>query len=38
MDMAQMNSLDASDRVKDLENTCEDLRRRLSEERQSKNN
>ncbi|KND89512.1 hypothetical protein TOPH_05925 [Tolypocladium ophioglossoides CBS 100239] len=38
MDLAQMNNMDANDRVKELENTCEDLRRRLSEERQSKNN
>ncbi|UNI14962.1 hypothetical protein JDV02_001538 [Purpureocillium takamizusanense] len=38
MDLAHMNNLDASDRVRDLENTCEDLRRRLSEERQSKTN
>lgn len=38
MDLANINSLDANDRVRDLENTCEDLRRRLSEERQSKNN
>ncbi|GJN83791.1 hypothetical protein PLIIFM63780_007340 [Purpureocillium lilacinum] len=38
MDLAHMNSLDASDRVRDLENTCEDLRRRLSDERQSKSN
>jgi chromosome segregation ATPase len=33
-----MNSLDASGRLKDLEATCEDLRRRLSEERQVKEN
>ncbi|KFA78134.1 hypothetical protein S40288_01376 [Stachybotrys chartarum IBT 40288] len=38
MDLAQINSLDAGDRVKELESTCEDLRRRLSEERQSKTN
>ncbi|KJZ78401.1 hypothetical protein HIM_02439 [Hirsutella minnesotensis 3608] len=38
MDLASINSLDASGRVKELENTCEDLRRRLSEERDSKNN
>ncbi|EQL03844.1 intracellular protein transport-like protein [Ophiocordyceps sinensis CO18] len=38
MDLANINSLDANDRVRDLENTCEDLRRRLSEERDSKNN
>lgn len=38
MDLAQINNMDANDRVRELENTCEDLRRRLSEERQSKNN
>ncbi|KAM4059779.1 intracellular protein transport-like protein [Hirsutella rhossiliensis] len=38
MDLANINSLDANGRVRDLENTCEDLRRRLSEERDSKNN
>ncbi|GAO15517.1 hypothetical protein UVI_02020720 [Ustilaginoidea virens] len=35
MDLAHMNSLDANDRVRDLEKSCEDLRRRLSEERES---
>lgn len=38
VDLANMNSMDASGRVKELENTCEDLRRRLSDERQSKIN
>jgi chromosome segregation ATPase len=38
LDMAQLRSQDASGRVKDLENQCEDLRRRLSDERQVKNN
>ncbi|KAF7562188.1 hypothetical protein G7046_g1949 [Stylonectria norvegica] len=38
IDLAQINTLDASDRVKDLERTCEDLRRRLNEERTVKNN
>lgn len=38
IDLAQMNSVDATGRVKELEGTCDDLRRRLSEERQSKNN
>lgn len=38
MDLANINSLDANHRVRDLENTCEDLRRRLSEERDSKDN
>jgi chromosome segregation ATPase len=38
MDLAHMNNLDASDRVKELEKSCEDLRRRLSEEKESKTN
>ncbi|KHN99934.1 uncharacterized protein MAM_01858 [Metarhizium album ARSEF 1941] len=38
IDLAHMNSLDASDRVKDLEKSCEDLRRRLAEEKESKSN
>ncbi|KAF5011668.1 hypothetical protein FDECE_2243 [Fusarium decemcellulare] len=38
VDLAQMNNADASGRLKDLENTCGDLRRRLSEERSVKNN
>ena len=33
-----MNSLDTNGRLKELEATCEDLRRRLSEERQVKEN
>jgi chromosome segregation ATPase len=37
-DLNSMNSLDASGRLRDLENTCEDLRRRLNEERQVKDN
>ncbi|EXM24204.1 hypothetical protein FOTG_08677 [Fusarium oxysporum f. sp. vasinfectum 25433] len=38
IDLAQLNSQDASGRLKDLETTCGDLRRRLSEERVVKNN
>ncbi|KAL6358073.1 hypothetical protein LRP88_08253 [Fusarium phalaenopsidis] len=38
VDLAQMNNMDASGRLKDLETTCGDLRRRLSEERTVKNN
>ncbi|KAI8684214.1 hypothetical protein NCS57_00087200 [Fusarium keratoplasticum] len=38
VDLAQMNNIDASGRLKDLETTCGDLRRRLSEERTVKNN
>ncbi len=38
IDLAQMSTRDATGRLKDLENTCEDLRRRLSEERQVKDN
>ncbi|KAI0126008.1 hypothetical protein BJ170DRAFT_583727 [Xylariales sp. AK1849] len=38
IDLAQMNSVDASGRVKELETTCETLRRKLSEERQVKDN
>lgn len=37
-DAAQMTSKDADARVKELEKSCEDLRRRLSEERQVKDN
>lgn len=37
-DVAQMTSKDADARVKELEKTCEDLRRRLSEEKQVKDN
>jgi chromosome segregation ATPase len=38
IDLAEMNNLDANGRVKELENTCEDLQRKLSEERLSKTN
>ncbi|KAI9171508.1 hypothetical protein HJFPF1_00993 [Paramyrothecium foliicola] len=38
IDLAKINNLDANDRIKTLENTCEDLRRRLNEERDSKSN
>lgn len=38
IDIAEINNLDANGRLKDLENTCGDLRRRLSEERTVKNN
>ncbi|SPN96931.1 related to intracellular protein transport protein [Cephalotrichum gorgonifer] len=38
VDAAHMNGLDASGRLKTLEATCGDLRRRLSEEREVKNN
>lgn len=38
IDLAQINNLDANHRVRDLESACEDLRRRLSEERESKDN
>lgn len=38
IDLAAVNSADASDRVKELEATCENLRRKLSEERQAKDN
>ncbi|KAF4989574.1 hypothetical protein FGRMN_9036 [Fusarium graminum] len=38
VDLAQINNQDASGRLKDLETTCGDLRRRLSEERVVKNN
>lgn len=37
-DAAQMTSKDADARVKELEKQCEDLRRRLSDERQTKDN
>ncbi|ROT39813.1 hypothetical protein SODALDRAFT_252299, partial [Sodiomyces alkalinus F11] len=36
MDMAQLNNVDANSRVKELEQTCEDLRRRLADERKVK--
>ncbi|KAG5985085.1 hypothetical protein E4U55_001588 [Claviceps digitariae] len=38
MDLAHMNNIDANDRVRELEKSCEDLRRRLAEERESKSN
>ncbi|KAI0484935.1 hypothetical protein GGR56DRAFT_50669 [Xylariaceae sp. FL0804] len=38
IDLANTSNADASGRVKDLENTCETLRRKLSEERQVKDN
>ncbi|KAM0503411.1 hypothetical protein D7B24_000112 [Verticillium nonalfalfae] len=38
IDLAQMNNVDANGRVKELEATCEDLRRRLSEEKKVKDN
>lgn len=38
VDLTQTSNEDVSDRVKELESTCEDLRRRLSEERTVKNN
>ncbi|OAA73695.1 hypothetical protein ISF_00596 [Cordyceps fumosorosea ARSEF 2679] len=38
IDLAEMNNMDATGRLKDLENTCEDLRRKLVEERSSKTN
>ncbi|KAH8201128.1 hypothetical protein TruAng_004678 [Truncatella angustata] len=38
IDLVQMNSMDATGRIKDLESTCDTLRRKLSEERQVKDN
>ncbi|KAF9870034.1 hypothetical protein CkaCkLH20_12514 [Colletotrichum karsti] len=38
VDIAQINSEDTNNRLKDLEHTCEDLRRRLGEEIQVKSN
>ncbi|TGJ78592.1 hypothetical protein E0Z10_g10168 [Xylaria hypoxylon] len=38
IDLATTDGSDASDRVKELETTCETLRRKLSEERQVKDN
>jgi chromosome segregation ATPase len=38
VDLVSINSLDTNGRLKDLETTCEDLRRRLAEERQVKDN
>ncbi|KAL7945984.1 hypothetical protein V8C42DRAFT_322143 [Trichoderma barbatum] len=38
VDVVEINNIDASERIKELELTCEELRRKLSEERQSKDN
>ncbi|KAK4681721.1 hypothetical protein QC764_109890 [Podospora pseudoanserina] len=38
VDVAQLGNTEASDRVKELEATCEDLTRRLAEEKESKSN
>ncbi|KAK8048942.1 hypothetical protein PG994_010672 [Apiospora phragmitis] len=38
IDLEKLSNADDSDRVKDLENTCETLRRKLTEERQVKEN
>jgi chromosome segregation ATPase len=38
VDLVSINSLDTNGRLRDLETTCEDLRRRLAEERQVKDN
>jgi chromosome segregation ATPase len=38
IDLVAMNSLDANGRLKELETTCEELRRKLAEERESKTN
>ncbi|KAH8676255.1 hypothetical protein BX600DRAFT_197710 [Xylariales sp. PMI_506] len=38
IDLAQLNNQDASGRVKELEETCDTLRRKLSEERKAKDN
>ncbi|PBP22583.1 intracellular protein transport-like protein [Diplocarpon rosae] len=38
VDLASMNRMDAHGRLRDLEATCEDLRRRLADERQVKDN
>jgi chromosome segregation ATPase len=38
VDLASMNSIDTNGRLRDLEATCEDLRRRLSEEKRVKDN
>lgn len=37
-DLARMDSQDASSRIQELEKTCEDLRRKLADERQVKDN
>lgn len=38
IDLSQVNNKDTTGRVKELEDSCEDLRRRLAEERQVKEN
>ncbi|KAL7627986.1 hypothetical protein AAE478_002182 [Parahypoxylon ruwenzoriense] len=38
IDLVKANNIDTSGRVKELENTCETLRRKLTEERQVKDN
>ncbi|KAK4648421.1 uncharacterized protein QC761_109890 [Podospora bellae-mahoneyi] len=38
VDVAELGNAEASDRVKELEATCEDLTRRLAEEKESKSN
>ncbi|KGQ09477.1 hypothetical protein BBAD15_g5176 [Beauveria bassiana D1-5] len=38
IDLAEINNMDANGRLKELESTCEDLRRKLVEERFSKSN
>lgn len=38
VDLAAFNNVDANGRIKELESTCDDLRRRLSEEKTVKNN
>lgn len=38
VDVAQLGNAETSDRVKELEATCEDLTRRLAEEKESKSN
>ncbi|KAI2621527.1 hypothetical protein GGS26DRAFT_569560 [Hypomontagnella submonticulosa] len=38
LDLTKVNNMDASGRVKELESTCETLRRKLTEERQVKDN
>jgi len=38
VDLARMTSQDATSRIQELENTCEDLRRKLANERQVKDN
>ncbi|ATY64901.1 intracellular transport [Cordyceps militaris] len=38
IDLAEINNLDVNGRLRELENTCEELRRKLVEERSSKSN